>query len=90
MVSLTLFGTRILSGEANPPEPANENLLLLAGSNMTPAEAMQSARRRKQRLCKELANDARLFSCPEHRRTWNATLGIEKLVLSQCYGIRDA
>jgi hypothetical protein len=90
MASCDFFGARFSTGEANlPPKPDNENLPLLEGSVLTPAEALQWARRRKQRLCRELAKDARLWHCPEHRRTWNATIGIEKLTLWQCYGILD-
>ena len=90
MESVDYFGVRLIAGEATPPPPDNENLELLAGCGMTPAEVMQWARQRKQRLCRELAMDARLWTCPEHRRTWNATLGIEKLTLWQCYGVWGA
>ena len=92
MDSWNFFGMWCGIGESAPPLPTpdNENLELLDGCKLTPAEAMQWARRRKQRLCRELAMDARVWTCPEHRRTWNATLGIEQLLLRQCYGIRDA
>jgi IS5 family transposase len=75
--------------EENPPMPDNENLRLLTDDDwMTPAEVMQWARRRKERLIRELAADARLWTCPEHRRTWNATLGIEQLTRRQCFAVR--
>jgi hypothetical protein len=91
MDSWTLLGTRLNAGDANPPPPPdNENLELMAGCKLTPAEVLQWVRRRKQRLCRELAMDAQLWHCPEHRRDWNASLGIEQLILWQCYGIRDA
>ena len=84
-------GARIAIGDSGPPpEPDNENLELMADCSLTPAEVLQWVRRRKRRLCRELAMDSRLWHCPEHRRDWNASLGIEKLTLSQCYGIRDA
>lgn len=83
------FGTRCIAGEAvTPPTPDNENLPLLTEDDwMTPAEVLQWARRRKERLIRKLADDARLWNCPEHRRTWNATLGIEQITRRQCYGV---
>jgi hypothetical protein len=81
---------RYLTAEAfTVPQPDNENLQLLAGCAWTPAEVMQWVRTEKRRLSRELAANPRLWTCPEHRRTWNATIGIEKLTLWQCYGILD-
>jgi hypothetical protein len=81
---------RFVTGEAFiTPTPDNENLLLLAGCVWTPAEVMQWVRQEKRRLSRKLAANPRLWTCPEHRRTWNATIGIEKLTLWQCYGILD-
>ena len=91
MHSWTLFGTRLIVGEAIPPLKAdNDNLELMKNCKLTPAEVLQWVQRRKRRLCRELATDPRLWNCPEHRRDWNVSLGIEELTLSQCYGIRDA
>jgi hypothetical protein len=81
---------RCLTGEAfTVPQPDNENLLLLDGCVWTPAEVMQWVRQEKRRLSRKLAANPRLWTCPEHRRTWNATIGIEKLTLWQCYGVLD-
>jgi hypothetical protein len=88
MASLELFGTRLIVGPAEPPPPGNENRHLLPDW-MTPAEAIQWVRRRKGRLSRELADDARLWACPEHRRTWEATLGIEAMVLRRGPGVRE-
>ena len=70
------------------PPPDNENLRLKADW-MTAAEVMQWVRTEKERLSRELAADPRLWNCPEHWRTWDMTIGIEKLALWQCYGILD-
>jgi hypothetical protein len=90
---MTLYSYRLphfVTGQAFvTPTPANENLQLLLNCPLTPAEIMQWARRRKTRLSRELDADPRLWTCPEHRRDWNATVGIEKLTLWQCYGILD-
>jgi hypothetical protein len=88
MESIHYFGVRLITGEVTPPTPDNENLRLLPAW-MTPAELMQWVRQEKQRLSRELAMDASLWTCPEHRRTWDATIGIEKLALWQCYGVRE-
>lgn len=79
---------RVLTGDAfTLLTPDNENLPLLLDCPMTPAEVVQWARRTKQRLSRKLAADPALWACPEHWRTWNATDGIEKLTLWQCFGI---
>jgi hypothetical protein len=88
-VDLAGANCRVIS-DPGSPSPDNENLELLANCKLTPAEVLQWVRQRKERLCRELAEDARLWTCPEHRRDWNVSLGIEQLTLSQCYGIRDA
>lgn len=81
---------RFLTGEAfTTPTADNENFPLLLNCPLTPAELMQWVRRERRRLSCQLAADHRLWTCPEHRRTWNATIGIEKLTLWQCYGILD-
>lgn len=78
----------ILTGEqADPPQADNDNLRVLS-EWMTPAEVLQWVRREKVRLCREVASDPRLWFCPEHRRTWNARLGIEAIVIRQYYGGR--
>jgi hypothetical protein len=59
----------------------------MTGCRFTPAELMQWLRRERRRLCREAALDARLWTCPKHRRDWIFTLGLEELVLRQCYGI---
>lgn len=74
--------------EFAPPEPANENLRLLPDW-MTPAEVMQWVRREKERLSREVADNPRLWNCPEHRRMWDMTLAIEQLTLRQCYDVRS-
>lgn len=90
MNQIRLIGIRITAGEAvSPPEPDNDNLRLLTEDDwMTPAELMQWARQEKRRLVRDLAADARLWACPEHRRDWNETLGIEQITRRQYYGER--
>jgi hypothetical protein len=90
MESLNIFGTRIMTGDAFAlPTPDSDNSVLLGDNGITPAEWMQWAKRRKKRICRDLAADPRLWTCPELWRDWNATIGIEKLLLWQCWGIRD-
>jgi hypothetical protein len=72
------------------PPHDNDNLELMPGCRFTPAELLQWARRERKRLSRELAMDARLWTCPEYRRTWEETLGIEKLTLWHCYGVWGA
>lgn len=83
---------RCVIGEGfTTPTPDNENLPLMDDDFvLTPAELMQWARREKKRLSRALAADPRLWSCPQHRRDWNATIGIEQITLRQCFGILDA
>ena len=92
MDSWNLFGMWCGIGESAPPlpKPDNQNLELLAGCKLTPAEVMQWARREKTRLSRDVAMDARLWTCPKHRRDWIMTLAIEKLTLWQCYGVWGA
>lgn len=77
-------------GECLPPPADNDNLELMRGCVLTPAELMQWTRRERRRLSRAVAIDARLWSCPDHRRDWIVTLGIEKLTLWKCYGIWTA
>ncbi len=90
MASQAHRAPRIFTGDAFAATAAdNENLELLEGCPLTPAEVLQWVRREKERLSRNLAADARLWACPEHQRTWNATLGIEQVTLRQCFGIID-
>jgi hypothetical protein len=90
MASLEYFRVRLIAGEASQTPPDNDNLELMPGCPLTPAELMQWARRERKRLSRELATDASLWACPKHRRTWDETLAIEKLTLWHCYGVWDA
>lgn len=88
MDSLSIFGTRVITGGTNaPPKPPNDNWRLMPDWR-TPAEFLQRVRREKDRLRRELAADARLLTCPEHRRTWSIRLAMEKCCLWHYYGIR--
>ena len=76
-------GTRIIQGGPDPmPRHDNENLPLKPDW-MTPAELMQWVRQERNRLSREVAANPQLWLCPEFRRTWDATLGIEQLALRQ-------
>jgi hypothetical protein len=84
-------GTRCGVGEALLlPPPDNDNLELMPGCPLTPAEVMQWLRRERRRLSRAVAMDTRLWTCPEHRRDWIVTLGLEKLTLWHCYGVWGA
>jgi hypothetical protein len=86
-----ILGTCVILGDSVPPRPPdNENLELMAGCKLTPAELLQWTRQEKARLGRELAKDARLWACPEHRRLWDETLELEKLTLWHCYGVWGA
>jgi hypothetical protein len=88
MDSLSIFGTRFIAGDANPPpKPHNDNWRLMPEWR-TPAEFLQRVRREKDRLRRERLADARLLSSPEHRRTWSIRLAMEKCCLWHYYGIR--
>ena len=89
MNSWNLFGIRCDLGESAPPLPTpdNDNLELMTGCKLTPAELLQFIRQYKKRLSRAVAADARLWTCPEHRKDWMITLGIEKVTLWRCYGV---
>ena len=91
MDSLTLCGTRFITGDAlTLPTPDNENLPLMPGCSLTPAEFMQWVRQERRRLSRAVAADARLWTCSEHRKDWMLFLGLEKLTLWHCYGVWGA
>jgi hypothetical protein len=88
MECFTFFGTSFIAGELNaPPKPDNDNWRLMPEWR-TPAEFLQLIRREKDRLRRELLADARLLTCPKHRRTWSIRLAMEKCCLWHYYGIR--
>ena len=88
MESLDCLGVRLIVGETAPPTPGNDNWGVCSDWQ-TPAEVMQWLRQRKGRLSRELAADARLWACPEHRLTRTITLAIEKCALWHHYGVRE-
>jgi hypothetical protein len=92
MIVSDILGTRVILGEPAPPLPShdNENLELMTGCKLTPAELLQFIRQHKKRLSRAVAADARLWDCPDHRNDWMTTLGIEKLTLWHCYGVWGA
>lgn len=62
------------------PSPANENLRLKS-LWITPAEALQSVRRIKQRLQRENLHGNALFMSAHKRRVWDETLICEQCLL---------
>lgn len=89
MESLELFGTEItITDELRQPQPENDNGGV-AAEWQTPAEALQWVRRRKHRLCRELASDASLWTCTDHRLTRTIAIAMEKCARWQYYGERD-
>jgi hypothetical protein len=89
MGTLELFGTVCITGdEFTTAEHDNENLRLLSDW-MTPAEAMQWIRQRKERLKRKLAADFTLRSDPEFRLDWEIAIGLERCTLWHCYGERS-
>lgn len=82
MAKLRLRGVTMLSGDLPARAACNENQRLLPDW-MTPAELFQWISQEKLRLSREVAADASLWACPEHRREWDATLGIEQIALRQ-------
>jgi hypothetical protein len=89
MDSLTVFGTRFITGDMPMPRPDNNNWRLME-SWMTPAEFMQWVRNRKQRLEREITAEPRLLTCPKHRLTREIALAMEKCCLWHYYGVRQA
>jgi hypothetical protein len=88
METLNVFGTTFTTSDHMPlPRPDNDNLELMTGCRYTPAELMQWIRRERKRLSGEVATDARLWTCPKHRRDWLVTLGLEQVTLWKCFGI---
>lgn len=85
MVRVTRGGAVSCVGfEEMSVRPDNDNMRLLSDW-MTLAEFYQWIRKEKKRLCRELAADSKLWGCPEHRRTWNITIAMERWGL-QRYG----
>jgi len=70
-----------------PMQPDNDNWGVCSETK-TPAEVMQWVRRRMARHCRELAANASLWHCPEHRLTRTITAAIEKCTLWHHYGVR--
>ena len=87
MDSCSLFGTRLIAYDTNPPPTADNDNLQVAASWQTPAEALQTIRSWKEQIRQELAADARLWDCPKHRLTREITLAMEKCALWHYYGI---
>lgn len=70
-----------------PMKPDNNNWLMCS-ERETPAEVMQWVKQRQARLRRELAKDARLWNCPEHRLTRTIADAIAKCTLWHHYGVR--
>ena len=76
---ITLIGKPIeLVATGTPPATENDNVATIS-STMTPAEIMQWVRNDRRRLSRAVIADASLWRCPEHRRQWEITLGIEQI-----------
>jgi hypothetical protein len=88
MDSLTVFGTRFIVGDADPPPNAHNENFGVASSWETPAEALQGVRSWRRRLGRELAADARLWACPKHRLKRTIWLAMERCALWQYYRFR--
>ncbi len=73
-------GRRWVEGPKQTPTADNDNWGV-AGNGQTPAEALQLIRRWKAQALRELEADFSLRSCPEHRKTWEITLAMEKCAL---------
>ena len=73
-------GRRWVGGPEQAPTADNDNWGV-AGNGQTPAEALQMIRRWKAQAKRELEADFSLRSCPEHRKTWEITLAMEKCAL---------
>jgi hypothetical protein len=87
METFTIFGTRIFAGGLDPLTPNNDNLELMTGCGLTPAEFMQWVRQQKHRLSREVAVDARLWTCPKYQKDLMLFRGLEQLTLWHCYGV---
>ncbi len=83
-----ILGTRIILGGPDPMPPRDNDNRRLMHDWQTPAEILQWIRQRKRRLHQEVAADARLWTCPEHRLTRSITLAMEKCALWHYYGVR--
>ncbi len=73
---------------SDPLPTADNDNWGVAGNGQTPAEALQLIRRWKAQAKQELAADFSLRSCPEHRKTWDITLAMEKCALWIYYRVR--
>ncbi|MCZ2109938.1 MAG: hypothetical protein LC118_10300 [Dehalococcoidia bacterium] len=74
------------AGPGPVPTPDNDNWRL-ASEWQTPAEVLQLIRRWKTQALEELREDFSLRACPEHRKTWEITLAMEKCALWHYYRI---
>ena len=88
MDSLTIFGTRFITGDNYSLPPRHNDNLRLMPEWETPAEFMQWVRREKERLQREVEADPHLLTCPRHRRTREVRLAMEKCCLWHFYGVR--
>jgi hypothetical protein len=89
METMTLFGTRFITGDMPLPKPDNTNWLLMEPW-MTPAELLQWVRRTRDEMRRELAADPGLLACPKHRRSWDSLAALERCALWRYYGVREA
>jgi hypothetical protein len=88
MDTCILFGTRFITGDANPPPmPANSNGRLMEDW-MTPAELLQWVRRTREEMRRELEADFSLRHCPKHRQDWESLHALERCTLWHYYGVR--
>jgi hypothetical protein len=82
------IGIAFLTGEAfTTPTPDNNNWRILSEWE-TPAEFMQWVRQEKDRLRRELLAEPSLLTNPEHRRTLNVTLAMERCAIWHYYRAR--
>jgi hypothetical protein len=83
-----VFALCTTAGEGGtPPVPHNDNWGV-ASSWETPAEALQTIRRWKREIQRELVRDPQLWACPEHRLTRYIRYEMEKCALWHYYGVR--
>jgi hypothetical protein len=88
METLTLFGTRFITGDRPLPKPDNTNWLLMEPW-MTPAELLQWVRQTREEMRREIAADPGLLTCPKHRRSWVSLEALEHCALWRYYGVRE-
>jgi hypothetical protein len=89
MDSWTLFGTRFIVSDNNPPPTPDNDNWGLKEDCITPAEFMQWVKRTRAEMRGELQANSSLWQCPTHRRHRTVLDAMERCALWHYYGVRE-